>query len=311
MKKILSISIAIILILSSLSVVCFAEELYLHDLIDGEAGDGEIVLTQDYTATLTEGLDKLYLNDVAFSPVDLSALYIEYYLVPVSQSDNPDKNEFILDYDKGKIEKIEIFGNRALNAFLVDLYYTNGSTVNLQFLKDDHLDGLNEILKGESDYKIEFEYPDNNVVFATKEQLYSDQIVDKMDYVNWYDVSAYAVNGALEMVVGTLYIGDYGDYYFIDSAENGMDENWNGVVSDYAKGLRVHKITDSKLISDLDEAEKKLWEDVLDEVDDEETTEFVIRGVLISILAMVLLVILILLVVKLVKISSKKKHSKG
>ncbi len=304
MKKILSLVFAFMLIFSCFAVTAFAEDVY----------NPVITFSEDY--------QKLYENGEPYSRIDASMLDLGFYsnlnyFIEDEQLFQEKNNSYIdrsgyvrlSDSQREAVKDVDIQQNRHGNIYYVELSFNDGSALTVTFLRDTYLEEYYTIISSDdkaTEYKVDFVYPDGNVVKTKKSLLFGETVkLTEMDFETYYyDVQyVYAQNsdGSLVVLKGELISID-DKYFYVDYAESNLDESvyryeGNG---EFTKCI-FHEITDEQLISDFQNAERDYYDDDFGFLYDDEATDAVSAVFLILVFGIVPAVIFVILLIKAIR----------
>lgn len=270
MKKIISVIIAVILSSFCLGFTAFAE-------------NSSVVISDDY--------QKLYLNGASYSRFDASKLEIEYNTI----------NTYIelSEAQQETVKEVALLANEHKNIISADIFFNDGATLTVDFLRDDYLDEYNKIVNNQSEeYIIDFDWPEGNTVKAQRTALFGNRITlygDELEFCDYYFVSTQNDDGSLTAVTGSLIIvGD--EYYYVDHEENNVII-WDSFYPNALTELSAWEITDADLIESFKEAEEKYYSEDLGFLYDDTLTESVSAIFLVCLFAIVPFIILILFLI--------------
>ncbi len=307
MKKILSIMFAFLLIFSCFAVNAFAEDMAIDD-------DFNVFEAKQPTITFSEDYQKLYVDGESFSRFDASIISADFgYTVLVEYEYTSDyytgHSAYVKLTDKQKenITDILIERNEYKNMYRIELYFNDGSNLTVYFLEDSYFDEYNKFIDGEIEqYEIDIGYPDGNVVFAEKSALFGETVtLTKNTLVNLWDFfSVFAQNSDHSLV---MYTGDLilieNDFYYIDYKECGAKDSlyYDELDESEIAELVIHKISDEKLLANLQGAMELYYSDDYGVLYDDDATNSISAVFLIFIFAVVPAVILVISLVKAIR----------
>lgn len=317
MKKILSIMFAFLLIFSCFVVTAYAEDVAIDD-------DFNIFEAKQPIITFSEDYQKLYVDGESFSRFDASTISADFgYTVLVEYEHNTDYYTGhtayvkLTDKQKENIVDILIERNEQKNMYRIELYFNDGSNLTVYFLEDSYFDEYNKFINGEIEkYEIDIGYPDGNVVFAEKSALFGETVkFTKNEIVNWWDYfSVFAQNSdhSLVMYTGDLLVID-DSFYYIDYKECGVKDSlyYDELDESEISELVVHKITDEKLLADLQGAMELYYSDDYGVLYDDDATDNISAVFLIFIFAVVPFVILVISLIKAIRSKGTYKKIYG
>lgn len=306
MKKILSIMFAFLLIFSCFAVTAFAEDMAIDD-------DFNVFEAKQPTITFSEDYQKLYVDGESFSRFDASIISADFgYTVLVEYEYTSDyytgHSAYVKLTDKQKenITDILIERNEHKNMYRIELYFNDGSNLTVYFLQDTCFDEYNKIISGNvNEYIVDFSYPEDNTVIVQKTDLFGETVkLNRNDLAGLYETCSVFVqssDGSMVAYVGAVFnIGE--NFYYIDYKEAGVDSEF---LYDAPQGMlaeiSVHKITDEKLLADLQGAMDLYYSDDYGVLYDDDATNSISAVFLIFIFAVVPAVILVISLVKAIR----------
>ena len=284
MKKILSIFIAVLVLLSCFSFNTFAsEEIGPYD---------EAALDPNSVITFSEDYKKLYVDDIPYSRFYSSTISITTYLdidneTEFSNSQSDVDNTYILSSENGEMLDVE-------------LYFKDGFSLSATYLRDDYIKEFNRLTESDTEkLYIVFQLADESwdreeIVVEADLNLLKGEPCEITSSLMGMNESFYvsAKSDKFEMYVdkGTLfYTGD--EYYYVDYAEFGIDlEEFD--TYDYEGA--AYKVTDPALLQQIEEARAKYYEDDYGIFFDDDFTEIVAKVFIILLFAVVPFAILVL-----------------
>ena len=311
MKKLLSITIAFILIFSCFAVTAFAGR---FNIVIGS--DFDPFSAEEPIGTFSENYEEFYINGVPHSRVNTNALNVELnYNLLVSDEHNSSYyagGTIYIDFteeQKQKVKEVKIEHNGACTIFSVTIDYNDGATLTATYLSNDFYDEYNDVINGNVDtYIVDFMYPSGNYVETTKEKLMGEPVtLTRNQLSDWgkfdsCDVVAKSDDGSISMVIGAVIMLD-DDYYYLNFKETGTDENdveWSGSIGALA-GLPFYKVTDEELVKFFDDAMTDFYEDDYGILYDDSATESISIGFFVFVFAIIPFVILVFFLVKAIK----------
>ena len=320
MKKLLSIIFALVLILSCFAVTVFAEDMPLVDFEVVEEKDevyfdtNEIPLYDEQPIIkFSDDFSKLYVDEDPFSRADLSMLLTDfgYTVITTRERDLSSKGTAYLELTDAQIKdiaKIYIETNLETTMYRIELYYGDGSSLTVYFLKDSLLEDYQEIISGNADkYLIDFLWPDGNIVTATKSEMAGEvvNLTEKEIYDSTYEffyVDASNKSLSLRTYAGIVCLMDE-TYYYIDYKENNIEEAdfLYGEDPDSDVTLKVHKITDEALNAKFATALESYYKDDYGIFYDDDTSEVISAVFLIIVFAVLPFVVFVIFLVKAIR----------
>ena len=280
MKKLLSVIFAVVLIFSCFAVTAFAEDVALVAFEVVEDKDEVYFDTDEFPLydeqpiiSFSDDFSKLYVDGEPFSRADLSMLSTDfgYTVITTRERDLSSKGSAYLeltDPQKNAVTNIYIETNLATTMYRIEFYYGDGSSLCVYFLKDTLFEDYEKIISGNADkYLIDFQWPDGNIVTATKNQI-KGETVNLSEFKiftstrEFFYVDCANENLTLSSYVGIVCLMD-DTYYYIDYKENNIEE------AHFLYGeeprtdviIKLHKITDEALNTEFQLALEKYYSD--------------------------------------------------
>lgn len=226
MKKMIRTILFAILLFSSLGLTAFANP--------------GATLSEDYQ-TLTKG-------DTTYTRVNTAVIEVEYYqddYTPVGMS----------QAQKEMIQSVSLQHSDNELIVIADIVFKDGATMSISYLQTDYLEEYKAAVEGHAEeYVIDFEYPQNNQVFASQfdmkvnDSALSHEQVSRAEY---YDIYVESEDQELTVNVGYLLVIDE-EYFFVPFAENEISNYGELIVKDEVK---AHQITNEDLVAKLSDAE--------------------------------------------------------
>lgn len=281
MKKTICIVITVIILLFSISVTSFASGFGTTNVVDKIMPVPE----KDKNApviTFSEDFKTLYYKEYAYYQKDLSLFeaslpyedyeleYYEDYDDVISTDDYaliPYADYRLTETQEKTVKSIDVSGDEIIVSLIV--YYKDGTTLSLELLREDYLDDYEKLVSEQlTNYEVDFEYPEGNVVKIDRKQLYENEVerIKCKDYYNDYLTQLTYLrseDGVLLYKPGiVIKLGD--DFYYFSYEENNMYPEYDyGFFDLYwcEEDILVHKITDEETVALLKEAEQAYYED--------------------------------------------------
>jgi hypothetical protein len=258
MKKILSIFIAVLVLLSCFSFSAFADVVTPGWKPAGESNYANI--DADSIIRISEDYKKLYLDEKVYSRFskDIS-LYCGYDV-----SNTP----ALTDAQLEEIEDVNLYASENGEMFEVSIYYKDGAEFIATYLLDEYIEEYNKLIATESKkYYIiyqTYEYTDDYeteeiVVEATADKLKSDKFdleVNEFLYNGETDVCVKSEKYDFYITSGSLLEYD-GGYVYVDFNDTKLTED-DFFVYDY-KGP-AYKVTDPALVQKIEESTDRYYE---------------------------------------------------
>ncbi len=307
MKKILSIIFTLVLIFS-----CFAISTFAFESADSFVYEGDAYYDTQPVMTFSEDFKKLYVNDEPFSRADLSMLSEYYgYSVGVTKEHTPWlRNSVFVDFtdaQKQIVKGIEITTNKAQNMYLINLNLGDGSNLTVYFIKDTYLEDYNNVISGNGDvYLIDFLYPENNVVITSKSALEGEPTIISTDDIfgvyDYFYVDAANQDQSVSMATGVVFVID-GTYYYFDYIAEGFEDAdflYSGELGK-AKEINAYKITDEKLLADIEVAMEAYYDDDYGIFFDKETSDIIAMVFLVILFVVVPAIVFVIFLIKAIR----------
>lgn len=252
------------------------------------------------TVTFSEDFKTMYFDDYTYYQRDLngfeSAIDIEYICYPEEHYEydaeigqdvlvsvennyidegNPVYAEYKLSATQEKtVKSIDIAGDDII--VYITVYYKDGTSLTVDLLREDYIDDYEALKEGKSDnYLIEYGWPEDNYVKVTKDNLIENEATEiKLDYY-LYDFQYIYITSEDEVLTytpGYMYTIE-NEYYYLDFEENdihGVDYEFFYSVEESGITVKLHKITDEKVLENIKIAEEKYYDDDLGFIYDDE-----------------------------------------
>lgn len=234
-------------------------------------------------ATFSEDFQKMFYNGNPYSRANTNGIYL--YVEPIL---NESEGSYVVDsvtevYFQGELsdEQKKTVDNVSVYSydnqeviFDVEIYYKDGSILNVSYIRNDYLNEYNQLINKEFDeFYVDFTWPEGNIVPINKDAL-SSPITKEFDFYHWYDDCFYVegsiTNGKLRYSYGEIrYIN--GDYYYYNPELNKEAENYfnsdSYIYGEYSysyesePNVTLNKITDEATLAKLNEGLQKYYED--------------------------------------------------
>ncbi|MBR3908151.1 MAG: hypothetical protein IKJ50_00340 [Clostridia bacterium] len=283
MKKILSIFIAVLVLLSCFSFNTFAwEEIGPYD---------EAALDPNSVITFSEDYKKLYVDDIPYSRFYSSTISITTYQgidneTEFSNSQSDVDDTYILSSENGEMLEVE-------------LYFKDGFSLSATYLRDDYIKEFNHLTESDTEkLYIVFQLADESwdreeiVVEADLNLLKGEPCEITPSFMGSEPFYVSAKSDKFEMYVdkGTLfYTGD--EYCYVDYAEFGIDPE---EFDTYDYEGAAYKVQDPALLQQIEEARAKYYEDDYGIFFDDDFTEIVAKVFITLLFAVIPFAILVL-----------------
>ena len=151
----------------------------------------------------------------------------------------------------------------------------DGGSMDFTYLKEDYIQIYNDIMQNKwEDAKINFMWPEGNVVIADKEELKAKSVnLFTSECSDEFDVFAPIDGKDFGIMVGRL-CSKNGKYYYIDFNDNDIVYGEDFDLNDYSN-LLAYEITDSNLIAQINSAYDKYYGSDLGFLEDDKFTSVV------------------------------------
>lgn len=263
MKKILSIIFAFILIFSCFAVSVFAEDMVSSnsEIVYENIGDSEEfpLYKKQPVMSFAEDYSKLYVDGEPFSRFDASLVWVDfgYTVLTTNQRDESHKSSAYLDLtdeQEKSFRRIYIEANYETTMYRIEFYYGDGSSLTVYYIKDTLFEDYEKIVNDNADkYLIDFQWPDGNIVSATKSELMGELVTLSEEEIvlstyEFFYVDATNEDSSITAYVGVLCLIDDA-YYYIDCKENNIEDTYflYGETPNTGSFIKMHKITDEAL----------------------------------------------------------------
>lgn len=200
--------------------------------------------------TFAEDFQTLSFEDNTYIACNLSELIYD-------ESEEISKQYVILsDTQKENVKSVSITANADYSILYANIAYRNGSTLNVDFLRNDCYEKLDSIRQNTTHCEIDFSYSGVDVISFTKSSLsgeYTTVTEDELYWCDFYEVTS-SCEYEFDFFYGYMLFCD-DSYYFVD-AETVLqlcDSSWDFYPADY-DSLYACKISDEELIEQLDTA---------------------------------------------------------
>ena len=318
MKKLLSVIFAVVLIFSCFAVSAFAENMPIVGFEVVE--DKDIYDTYNFPIydeqpiiKFSDDFTKLYVDDEPFSRADLSMLSTDfgYTVVAEDKRDLSLKSSAYLDLtdeQRKNFSNIYIEVNLETTMYRIEFYYSDGSSLCVYFLKDTLFEDYEKIISGNADkYLIDFQWPDGNIVTATKNQIKGETVNLSEEEIYLSTSEFFYVDMANENLTLSSYSGIIclmdDAYYYIDYKENNIEEAHflYGEEPDADVIVKLHKITDEALNTEFQLALEKYYSDDYGIFYDDDTSETISAIFLIITFGVLPFVVFIIFLIKAIR----------
>lgn len=266
MKKIISLIIAVLLLVSCFSFTAFANESPDGDWLDFEYAN----IDANVEITFSDDYKILYFGNEPYVRFSLDEI--------TSDTIYEVKNKVVLNkQQKQEVEKVILLATEKGSIFSADIYYADCANLYVEFIKEELYNEYqnSQNLDG-TEYSIDFFIPDGNIVKVEKDKLYGKEVTLKdIDY--YYDITGpYYVTlelAAGEFTVDKGEIFNYEDEWYYADCEMSKFINEKLNEEDEIFDIQAYKISDAQLIAQLTEAEEKYYTEDFGFLVDDELTE--------------------------------------
>lgn len=287
-------------------------------------------------ATFSDDFQKMFYNGNPYSRANTNGIYL--YVEPILNEsggsyvvDNVAEVYFqgeLSDEQKKTVDFVSIYSydNQEV-IFDVEIYYKDGSNLNVSYIRNDYLNEYNQLINKEFDeFYVDFTWPEGNTVPINKDVL-SSPITKEFDYYPWYDDCFYVegsiTDGKLRYSYGEIrYIN--GDFYYYNPELNKEVENYfnsdSYIYGEYSYSyesepkITLNKITDEATLATLNEGLQKYYDDEMGYMYNDELLEGVSKvflTILFAIIPFAAFVIFLVLAIKAKKKGYKKIYITG
>lgn len=252
MKKILSIFITVLVLLSCLSLTAAADTMIVP-------GDDDAITIQDPLATIafSDDYKTIACGKYTYSRFVINDLDFDIYFTV--------ENELVLsDAQEKEIDTVDLTTDENGAIICADIYFKDGANLYVYYLREDYIDEYNSLNYADAEKLYVYfgvrSSGDDIITEATKESLKGEKTTINVSLLlldDWFDVSIKAENLDLSKRVGLLVILE-GEYYYIDFNDFKIDNSDFDVMS-YSGD--AYKITDIALIQKLEEDHNLYYEE--------------------------------------------------
>ena len=253
MKKILSVFIAVLVLISCFSfcTVASAAEIKMFDEY-GESAN----INPNAVITFSDDYKTLYLDDEAYSRYVADNLRLD-------ASYSVQNRVLLTDAQNEEIDEVTLTASENGEMFYVDIYFSDGAEFYVSYLQEDYISEYKAMMENDYDKcQIIFYMPENEdlTVDTTKTLLSGEKTELAVNNVFLIDFfSVYTRSKKLGFLVEKGSLLEYkDDYYFVDYAENGLD------IDTFDPNMFVgtaYKVTDPDLISEIEDASLRYYSD--------------------------------------------------
>ncbi len=254
MKKILSLSFCLVVLFSFFTVNAAATASGGDLPLLNKEKIGDVYYSKDY--------GKLTIGEYSYTAIDDETVEIfDYYDTGSADYYETEDDGYIAvdltESQKKTVKELEIsIGGD--NDYIYATYTLNSNAyVSATYINNKHLESYNKAISGDGNkVKIDFSYPEGNVVNTTTEKLKQTKVEIELITYNIYDeFNAYnaSVPNFMNIYCGRLVLQDE-KYYYIDFKELGITVYDFYNIVDSGEKVAVYLIEDPKLLSEIEES---------------------------------------------------------
>lgn len=220
MKKIISLIIAVLLLVSALSFTVSA----IHTE-DASLEYEDCNLPVDENITFSDDFKNLYVGKQSYSRVNFGDFYLSTeFNVP---------NLKIIDNDS--VDAVELMANEKGNVIDATIYYKDGAVLYVSFLNDKYRDEFQNILNNKNEELfIDFNLKNEGLYSVSANKLKGKKVDLKTDEFYYesemFNVSALVSDKSIDLFKGNIYILSDKVYYEEEGSNTGNyyedDESW-------------------------------------------------------------------------------------
>ncbi len=244
MKKIISLIVSVLLLVSCLGFTVLADD--LKPTGDNIASYENCSLPEDQNITFSKDLKTLYVGKQSYSRLNTKGMYLETdYEVP---------NLKIIDYEY--IEAVDLSANKKGNVIYAEVSYKDGSMLSCTFLDDNYRKEVDDILNNENDdLFVAFNLKDEPYFRVDTDKLYVKKVKVKFDDFYYdsetFDVEALTSDESISINKGYLHISS--DKIYFESSVQADAEKYNEEYWD------LYEIQDPQLVEKLIEKKQQYY----------------------------------------------------
>jgi len=205
---------------------------------------------QEPPYVLSEDLQTIYYGSKEYSAVDTTELDLYW--------SEPQVKALLSEKQMETIKEVTLERNEEQTVIEATIRYHTGAYMVITYLDCECFGDYQEIMGDGGDYKIDFGWPENNVVVYDEKGFFGEQTVITEYIKSWGDsYFVFKEYGSLSRYLGVLFIVD-NEYYYVDFSENQTDlEHYYESEEEFVG----YRITDTKLLEMLKEAESDYYEE--------------------------------------------------
>lgn len=200
--------------------------------------------------TFSEDFQSLSFGDDTYVACDLS-----YLLYDVSE-DISEQYIVLSDTQKEKVKNVNVTANPDYSILYANITYRNGSSLSVDFLRNDCFEKLNYVDHDTQYYNVDFSYTGDNVITFHRASLMGEYVTvteDELYSCDYYDITS-SCEYDFDLFWGYLLLCDE-NYYYLD-ADDVIAAS--GSISEFSpydfKYVKAFKISDEELINQIDNA---------------------------------------------------------
>lgn len=208
---------------------------------------------------------KMYIGNESFSLCDTSR---------IEGSDQEYEIEVSLSSEQSAIiDEINVWAEQNNNTAFAYVYYKNGASLSLPYINDSIVEKYDSLFETATEYTVDFEWPDDNIVTAEKSLLFGEKRIMDFDASEYptYNVSTSDADSGLTVYTG-LVIDIYGAFYYADYNENEVVDIYN-FDYEFTPDAVLHRITDKTLVENMQQAQNEYYGNDMDFLTDDDFFE--------------------------------------
>lgn len=266
MKKIISLIIALMVLVScfSLSALAYEEYEYEENIYIGEGSGSVITFSDDFTELYCAGDSYTRFND--------NEVYNDEDGCNIINTIELDDEQLT------KVKKINLSGPKSGSIVWAYIYYIDGAYMEVSFLHSDYAEIYNQCMKDDwQTATIDFGWDEENLVTVSRDTLCGEKTflvnVDTGSFEEMFYVELHPDNCDFYFRKGEL-ISYEGEYYYLDYQELGIDSS-SGFYSEKPINVEAYKITDEDFLDEIEDSIDEYYSSDLGFMEDDDFTEAV------------------------------------
>ena len=265
MKKIISLIIAVLVLVSCFSLPAFADGVdFEENIYIGQGSGDEITFTDNFT--------ELYAGNSRYTRFNSTEVYTDEESCNIVNSIKLNASQ------QETVKKIELWGPESGSIVWASINYADGALLELSFIHSDYAEIYNQGMKdGWQTATIDFSWNgEKNIVTASRDVLCGQKeylMADSNSFEETFFVEVHPDNCDFYFRKGEL-ISYEGEYYYLDYKELGIDSS-SGFYSEKPINFEAYKITDKEFIKKIDTAIDKYYSTDLGFMEDDSFTQSV------------------------------------